>query len=774
MIEDTAPSGTSWTSFAQLFGREVTGLVVNSIEIPLIQRDYAQGRQGEAVGRIRANFLDAICSAVLAEGKSIGLDFVFGDVEVDKFFPLDGQQRLTTLFLLHWYLACRAGVSTQGQPWTKFSYATRPGARLFCERLTQHQPTSDEISGKNKLSSWLTDQTWYLFPWQHDPSIQSMLVMLDAIHMWFCRQQDVDFVAAWNRLIDPQQPAISFHLLPMKANRLTDDLYIKMNSRGKPLTAFENFKAHFEAMLSKVHGDKADYFAQKVDTDWADILWDYRGDDDIIDDEFMRYFRFVTELCAWQSSVAFSGATRIDDLAEKVYGANNINKSEYLEFLFKCFDVWQPKINNKEYIKTEFESLFAATSSQSTTPLVIFNAIKNPGQSPVDLFSAACCLHGKSEWTFSHTLLLYAVILDRIHAQRDTAAIFSQQLRILRNLIEASGDGWIRGEYMHKLLPDVKRIIIDGSLQGVTSFNPAQIANENEKAALLAKIPTLREELYRLEDHHLLRGCLAAFNLDPSRAVDSFVLRAGAFHRLFAKATYWKELTGALLAFGDYSRTQNQRFSDFGAPENAKPWRDLLTGTRTNDLIIPMMKLLDQVAASQDLVATLKTIQQDFLQECEANKRMDWRYYFVKYPVMRDGASGRYAGLVGSKGGYNVCMLDKSRMSSYYRDPYISAILLESGASGAVVTSWFYGYETEPRRMVLNRSGVSIQCVERGWRISGYPSDPDQIAAFDKICSAYGVQNGLFAVQQDNQIDTEDRVTLGANILKDFVVDGKL
>jgi hypothetical protein len=80
-----------------------------------IQRDYAQGRQGEAVGRIRANFLDAICSAVLAEGKYIGLDFVFGDVEVDKFYPLDGQQRLTTLFLLHWYLACRAAVPNRSK-----------------------------------------------------------------------------------------------------------------------------------------------------------------------------------------------------------------------------------------------------------------------------------------------------------------------------------------------------------------------------------------------------------------------------------------------------------------------------------------------------------------------------------------------------------------------------------------------------------------------------------------------------------------------------------
>ena len=51
------------------------------------------------------------------------------------FEPLDGQQRLTTLFLLHWYLASRSGRLGDPQAWTSFTYATRPSARLFCERL---------------------------------------------------------------------------------------------------------------------------------------------------------------------------------------------------------------------------------------------------------------------------------------------------------------------------------------------------------------------------------------------------------------------------------------------------------------------------------------------------------------------------------------------------------------------------------------------------------------------------------------------------------------
>src|SRR5579883_427388 len=84
------------------------------IEIPLIQRDYAQGRDAEK--DVRDDFLKAIHAALSLPSESpelpLNLDFIYGSMEgLDKksFLPFDGQQRLTTLFLLHWYLAWRDG-----------------------------------------------------------------------------------------------------------------------------------------------------------------------------------------------------------------------------------------------------------------------------------------------------------------------------------------------------------------------------------------------------------------------------------------------------------------------------------------------------------------------------------------------------------------------------------------------------------------------------------------------------------------------------------------
>ncbi|MBU2628036.1 MAG: DUF262 domain-containing protein, partial [Proteobacteria bacterium] len=67
-----------------------------TVEIPIIQRDYAQGREDKK--EIRLNFLNALYKSIDDE-KSIQLDFIYGSNVENIFQPLDGQQRLTTLFL---------------------------------------------------------------------------------------------------------------------------------------------------------------------------------------------------------------------------------------------------------------------------------------------------------------------------------------------------------------------------------------------------------------------------------------------------------------------------------------------------------------------------------------------------------------------------------------------------------------------------------------------------------------------------------------------------
>ncbi|QCP47880.1 DUF262 domain-containing protein [Trinickia violacea] len=756
----------SLASFADLFGREISNLVIQEIEIPLIQRDYAQGRNTESVKRIRDNFIRTLCSAVMPRGGTVDLDFVFGDVESSgKFCPLDGQQRLTTLFLLHCYLAWRTGTIGKNEPWSRFTYATRPSARDFCYFLVSCFPDFSAC-----LSEWIRDQSDYLPTWEHDPSVQSMLTVLDTIHRSFEGAELSDFQAAWKRLIDKENPAIRFHVLPMAANGLTDSLYIKMNSRGRPLTAFENFKAHFEALLKRAGHNGVEYFSKNVDTVWSDILWPYRGVDNLIDNEFMRYFRFITEINAWRVNLEFKAGLHDDYLAEQVYGVDAPEAADSVDFLFKAFDAWK-----QVHIKQEFANVLTSQRSAQSGALLIFNSFE---EEDVDLFHACCRHYGTRKWTLAHTLLLYGILIHRIHRTEE----FPKRIRILRNLVEASEDEIRAGERnnMPKLLDETSAVIVHGDLEQVATFNQVQVEHEQLKAQMLQAVRGLEADLHAVEDHDLMRGGLTVFDLAPQH----FGQRAKAFLAIFDKSAHpqqWKTLTAALLTKGDYSRREvrwtGHRLADIGAPKNDEPWRELFRRRkfeRVHPASNSLMELLDAVSVGKMALGDLTQI---YLNADTTLK--DWRYYFVKYDVMRDGASGRYT--ISPNGGYQVCMLDKERLSSYYRDPYLLAIVHQSGIAGNRIANpgWpysFSGLETGPRVLTLARSGIQIQCVQEGWRISCEPSNSNQTVILDQICTSLNIAtdgpNRLYSIPQTGGVDDVDRVHVGATLLYEMVAAG--
>ena len=75
------------------------------IVVPVIQRDYAQGRDNVQAENIRKAFVQRLTQA--AWGEPLNLDLVYmatqENGEESQWVPVDGQQRLTTLFLFHLY-----------------------------------------------------------------------------------------------------------------------------------------------------------------------------------------------------------------------------------------------------------------------------------------------------------------------------------------------------------------------------------------------------------------------------------------------------------------------------------------------------------------------------------------------------------------------------------------------------------------------------------------------------------------------------------------------
>lgn len=175
---------TNLYSFIDIFNKEFQVekdiVQLRKIIIPIIQRDYAQGRKSPDINRIRERFLDSLYEAII--NKPITLDFIYGDIDENGImYPLDGQQRLTTLFLLHWYSAKKEKVSELEYSFlSNFSYETRYSARDFCRKLIDFTPTFEK-----DISKEIINQYWFPLDWKKDPTVSSMLVVLDAIHKKF-------------------------------------------------------------------------------------------------------------------------------------------------------------------------------------------------------------------------------------------------------------------------------------------------------------------------------------------------------------------------------------------------------------------------------------------------------------------------------------------------------------------------------------------------------------------------------------------------------------
>lgn len=768
------------TSFFALTSHEADGAApIERVEIPLFQRDYAQGRESHPVPRIRNDFLDVLRKAVGDGATPVGLDFVYGGVDGGTLRPLDGQQRLTTLFLLHWYIASRSGHTESAAGWTQFSYATRQSAKMFCESLKRHPlPSSTEPA------AWIRDQPWYQFLWRHDPTIQSMLVMLDAIHEKF---HDIDPATAWARLTDDDDPAIWFLLLPLSglgsddgAGMAAEELYIKMNSRGKPLTEFENFKAHFEKTIE--WSPRAGEFALKVDTTWSDVLWHLRGEDDLIDDEFLRYLGFITEVCEWRDGTTDGARQPLGPRTAAVFGLDNPNHEAHLGFLFEALDVWAVHTAAET-----FDSLFQSEDEDSDVSKVrLFFRTASSAEEPLNLFAACCRSHGITRgktrsFSLGQSLLLYAILLHLIENSPD----FRPRLRTLRNLVEASTDE-LRPDRMPKIIDDVHHLIRNGAIENVTTLNQAQADDERAKADFLASNPDLQATLFGLEDHELLHGSLGAFEL----SAENLANRASTFRALMADAGLWPDLVAGLLAVGPYQRQKtNSRPFLFGTSSKAHAgaWRDLLTGPR-RDALQPTRQVLttflDRVAAEPpSLDDRLRAIAAEYVNQCEAASRFDWRYYMVKYPSMREGGSStyyaeRYEDSETLSMGYSLCMLRAggSALNGYYRDPYLLTIWRELDSTEAVQDQWFTGYENEARRLPLTRSGATIRCVPAGFEL-GAPPLAEFADAFTTVCTELGVgDDRVVLVPQlevdGKHVDTIDRIQRGADVVRLLIAAG--
>ena len=291
----------------------VTFLNNYRIIIPKIQRLYVQGRRDKHGKKCLNGFATKLVEEVI-NGRKYSLDMIYGIAKDNNvFLPLDGQQRLTTVLLLSWLLGA------VNNEWS-FRYETRRTAEVFIEKLLCNRPPQLPPSNYQELRKvhggedkykyhylplvreYIRSQNWFLPAWEKDPGIDGMLEMLDSLY---------------DKLIDPVRyeikketikprdewstEKISFYVNFLNvSDRNYDQIFLKMNSRGKELTQWENIKAILDEELCFC-------WRERINNEWQEKLWhfpNFTQDINALDTKMLSVCELALECAGYDGKIS--------------------------------------------------------------------------------------------------------------------------------------------------------------------------------------------------------------------------------------------------------------------------------------------------------------------------------------------------------------------------------------------------------------------------------------------------------------------------------------
>lgn len=186
-------------------------------------------------------------------------------------------------------------------------------------------PKDDSIQKQKKRfpQNIITDSPWFISGWLYDTTVKNMLNTLNLIHDRFKDATEIE--------LDTQ--SIMFDFLDMKEKNLTDDVYVKMNGRGRPLSYFENLKSWMDEQV-KFFMSADDQFTKdwqtKMDNEWTDLFWNNRNKNqehpEEIDDEQLRFFYSILLLYWKRDEKSFLNSIEIENDNDKI-------KQNFITFL---------------------------------------------------------------------------------------------------------------------------------------------------------------------------------------------------------------------------------------------------------------------------------------------------------------------------------------------------------------------------------------------------------------------------------------------------------
>lgn len=790
------------------------------ITIPIIQRDYAHGRDDKKATDVRDNFIHDLKKAIShTDLKPMILDFIYGYSEDNKFIPFDGQQRLTTLYLLYLYAAAREGrlrSPEMANILANFRYEVRESASAFQTALLNHlvahaemvaallnERLADQANAKS-FSDHIRDQSWFSPEWRHDPTITGMLVMLDALQREFA-----DAGEFADRLLDTENSPVRFYFRDIRElNSSAEDLFIKMNARGKELTPFENFKALFLKWLKNNNSEEvAATFARKFDKDWLQLFWNTFAAD-YADDKAVRVDAHFYNFLVWMADVFLAAS------AEKGWSPQKSEEADLYKLLTEALSA-KPLVaeGNLAFLEASLDWLATldATGGVGAFLESVFHCAENeiyPVAGRISWFRSIaffrdCCDIKGPGYAQGEEFL--AILLGRPeNSGRELSSATMEALRILRNIVDNS-EFELRPDNYPRQLRGIVNLVRDGRLDLASGFNTAQLDEEAAKIVYRQKGLDV-QNLEWLEDHPLLRGCVIIFADEVSEDSEDrrknilFTERSLRNGRILFSLGFGADgipqldktqMLRALLSCGDFfledgsfiriywDYTARGR-TIFVAPNNNN-FDGIHSACRT------LADKISHCGAQDEFKMELDNIITEYLKDKKNNRRLDWIWYLVRHPSSLPfelGTNGRYLFPVWDHP-FIIWQMQKEMRHGAYWNPFLWAAWVEADLPEKESQYKFedcQGKENE-RPIYFFRLKLYLWPWEFGWRIwsiDGKNLRDSQRKRLDAVCAELRTQNIIVNEEgwcevdgvamagdewKPREYDKADRVEIGKKII---------
>lgn len=257
-----------------------------SLCIPAIQREYVQGYNEEKFNIIRNKLIDDIFEILQSDDENIILDIgiIYGYSEGKVFFPIDGQQRLTTLYVIYWFLFIKEmpllneNMEKKSFDLFKLYYEARGSSTRFFEELLNPERVElfkSILRGKLVLLNELKSKEWFESEWLKDVTVLAVINVVSELNKKFSDRDEKFFSKAksnFNRI------EFSLGVSESDDARKNSSLeYAKINARGKQLEVFENVKSILSIIYEKLKIE--DGFIDKYDNSYIDLFYDICDND---------------------------------------------------------------------------------------------------------------------------------------------------------------------------------------------------------------------------------------------------------------------------------------------------------------------------------------------------------------------------------------------------------------------------------------------------------------------------------------------------------------